>query len=279
MAVIGPFSSSECRVVFPAGERAGIVSMSMASSAPKLAEPFQYAFRNTSDEGYMFERVMRALKDKQLSDRDRRDRLCHRRRDLEGDGRERAAGDHEEVRHRREAQRHLPDAGLRLLGAGLAAGRPADRPDRGRLGTGAGDAAGAGTAAPGPQGPAGCRLDHRRSRARPADGQGRRRHHHPDHVLCRPQRPHQGVPGRVRQAREGGRARSHHGGAVRRRDLRHRAVLRARHEAGEGHRRSGEARRRAHRHQGRAAQDEELSGARRARSRSARTAMRSSRSM
>src|SRR6266702_8752378 len=67
LAVIGPLSSSECRVVFPAGDRAGIVSMSMASSAPKLAEPFQYAFRNTSDEGYMFERVMRSLKQKDLA--------------------------------------------------------------------------------------------------------------------------------------------------------------------------------------------------------------------
>jgi branched-chain amino acid transport system substrate-binding protein len=66
LAIIGPFSSSECRVVFPAGDRAGVVAMSMASSAPKLAEPFQYAFRNTSDEGYMFERVMRALKSKNV---------------------------------------------------------------------------------------------------------------------------------------------------------------------------------------------------------------------
>jgi len=66
LAIIGPLSSSECRVVFPAGDRAGVVAMSMASSAPKLAEPFQYAFRNTSDEGYMFERVMRALKAKNL---------------------------------------------------------------------------------------------------------------------------------------------------------------------------------------------------------------------
>jgi branched-chain amino acid transport system substrate-binding protein len=48
LAIIGPLSSSECRVAFPAGDRAGIVTMSMASSAPKLAEPFQYAFRNTS---------------------------------------------------------------------------------------------------------------------------------------------------------------------------------------------------------------------------------------
>jgi branched-chain amino acid transport system substrate-binding protein len=66
LAIIGPLSSSECRVVFPAGDRTGVVAMSMASSAPKLAEPFQYAFRNTSDEGYMFDRVMRALKAKNL---------------------------------------------------------------------------------------------------------------------------------------------------------------------------------------------------------------------
>lgn len=66
MAVIGPFSSSECRVVFPAAERAGVVSMSMASSAPNLAAPFKYGFRNTSDEGYMFARVMRALKEKKI---------------------------------------------------------------------------------------------------------------------------------------------------------------------------------------------------------------------
>lgn len=63
LAVIGPFSSSECRVAFPAAERAGIVLMSMASSAPNLAEPFTYAFRNTTDEGVMFSRVMQALKD------------------------------------------------------------------------------------------------------------------------------------------------------------------------------------------------------------------------
>jgi branched-chain amino acid transport system substrate-binding protein len=64
LAVIGPFSSSECRVVFPAADRAAVVSMSMASSAPKLAAPFKYAFRNTSDEAYLFTRVMRALKEK-----------------------------------------------------------------------------------------------------------------------------------------------------------------------------------------------------------------------
>jgi branched-chain amino acid transport system substrate-binding protein len=62
--VIGPLSSAECRVVFPAGERIGIVTMSMASSAPKLAEPFTYGLRNTSDEGYMFQKVMRTLQEK-----------------------------------------------------------------------------------------------------------------------------------------------------------------------------------------------------------------------
>lgn len=64
LAVIGPLSSGECRVVFPAGERSGIVTMSMASSAPKLAEPFSYAFRNTSDEGYLFAQLLKTLKDK-----------------------------------------------------------------------------------------------------------------------------------------------------------------------------------------------------------------------
>ena len=64
LAVIGPLSSAECRVVFPAGERIGIVAMSMASSAPKLAEPFTYGLRNTSDEGYMFQRVMKTLQEK-----------------------------------------------------------------------------------------------------------------------------------------------------------------------------------------------------------------------
>jgi branched-chain amino acid transport system substrate-binding protein len=64
MAIIGPFSSGECRVAFPAGERTGVVMMSMASSAPKLAEPFTYGLRNTSDEGYMFRHVMKTLQAK-----------------------------------------------------------------------------------------------------------------------------------------------------------------------------------------------------------------------
>jgi len=62
LAIIGPFSSSEARVVFPQGEMQKIVTMSMASSAPGLAEKFQFAFRNTSNEGYMFAQVMKTLR-------------------------------------------------------------------------------------------------------------------------------------------------------------------------------------------------------------------------
>ena len=66
LAVIGPFSSGQVQVASPAGDRLGIVTMSMASSAPKLVAPFKYAMRNTSDEAYMFERVMLTLKSKGL---------------------------------------------------------------------------------------------------------------------------------------------------------------------------------------------------------------------
>lgn len=64
LAIIGPFSSGQVQVAAPAGDRTGIVTMAMASSAPKLVANFKYAFRNTSNEGYMFARVMSALKAK-----------------------------------------------------------------------------------------------------------------------------------------------------------------------------------------------------------------------
>jgi len=67
LAIIGPFSSGQVQVAGPAGDRFGVVTMAMASSAPKLVANFQYAFRNTSDEGYMFERVMRTIKSKNLA--------------------------------------------------------------------------------------------------------------------------------------------------------------------------------------------------------------------
>ena len=62
LAIVGPFSSSECKVAFPQGERAGVVTMSMASSAPKLAEKFSYGFRNTTNEGIMISRAVKTLK-------------------------------------------------------------------------------------------------------------------------------------------------------------------------------------------------------------------------
>lgn len=66
LAVIGPFSSGEVRVAFPAGERLGIVQMSMSSSAPALTKGFSYAFRNTRDEGKVIDEVLASLKDRKL---------------------------------------------------------------------------------------------------------------------------------------------------------------------------------------------------------------------
>jgi len=66
LAVIGPFSSSECKVAFPAGERLGIPQMSMASSAPNLAKPYKFAFRNTTDEFTVISLVLKTIKDKGL---------------------------------------------------------------------------------------------------------------------------------------------------------------------------------------------------------------------
>lgn len=66
LAVIGPFSSSEVRVAFPAGEREGIVQVSMSSSAPHLTKGFTYAFRNTRDEGIVIDQVLATLRDKKL---------------------------------------------------------------------------------------------------------------------------------------------------------------------------------------------------------------------
>src|SRR5882762_711897 len=74
LAIVGPFSTSECRVSFPTGERLGIPQMSMASSAPKVAAPFTYAFRNTTDEAYTYERLLKTIKAKGLPHRRSRKR-------------------------------------------------------------------------------------------------------------------------------------------------------------------------------------------------------------
>ena len=66
LAIIGPFSSGQMQVAAPVADRAGVVIMSMASSAPKLVANFKFALRNTSDEGYMFDKVMRTLKSRGL---------------------------------------------------------------------------------------------------------------------------------------------------------------------------------------------------------------------
>lgn len=50
MAILGPFSSSECEVAFPVGNRLGIVMISQASSKPGVAAKWPYAFRNKIDE-------------------------------------------------------------------------------------------------------------------------------------------------------------------------------------------------------------------------------------
>ena len=62
LGVIGPFSSSEARVAFAAGEREGIVQIPNASSAPKLADKFSYAFRLTESEFIQFDRLVKTLK-------------------------------------------------------------------------------------------------------------------------------------------------------------------------------------------------------------------------
>lgn len=64
LAVIGPFSSGEARVAFPAGERLGIVQMPNASSAPKLPDKFSYAYRMTESEFTQTVRLATSMKKK-----------------------------------------------------------------------------------------------------------------------------------------------------------------------------------------------------------------------
>ncbi len=67
LAVIGPFSSGECRVAFPVGERAGIVQISNAASAPGISKGFKFAFHNTSDELTQFRRLLKVMVDKGIA--------------------------------------------------------------------------------------------------------------------------------------------------------------------------------------------------------------------
>lgn len=63
LAIVGPFSSGEVRVAFPAGEREGIVQISNASTAPKMADKFSYAFRYTIGEYPQMVRVIKTLRE------------------------------------------------------------------------------------------------------------------------------------------------------------------------------------------------------------------------
>jgi branched-chain amino acid transport system substrate-binding protein len=63
LGIIGPFSSGEARVAFPAGERLGIVQISNSSSAPGITKGFKFAFRNTNDEDSQFDKLLLKMKD------------------------------------------------------------------------------------------------------------------------------------------------------------------------------------------------------------------------
>ena len=67
LAIIGPFSSGQVQVAAPAADRAGVVIMAMASSAPNLVAKNQYAFRNTTDEAIMFIDVLKTVKSKKMA--------------------------------------------------------------------------------------------------------------------------------------------------------------------------------------------------------------------
>ncbi len=67
LCVIGPASSGECRIAFPAGERLGIVQCSNSATAPGITGNNRFAFRNTSDELTQFRRLLKVMAEKGLS--------------------------------------------------------------------------------------------------------------------------------------------------------------------------------------------------------------------
>ena len=65
LAILGPFSSSECEVAFPVGNKLGIPMISQASSKPGLAKEHRpYCFRNTIDEIKMGKVAVKAFMDR-----------------------------------------------------------------------------------------------------------------------------------------------------------------------------------------------------------------------
>jgi branched-chain amino acid transport system substrate-binding protein len=69
LCILGPASSGECRVAFPAGERLGIVQCSNSATAPGITDRMSFAFRNTSDELTQFRRLLKAMKNKGMAAR------------------------------------------------------------------------------------------------------------------------------------------------------------------------------------------------------------------
>lgn len=62
LAIMGPFTTSEAEVAFPAANQVGVVATSMASSAPGLAEENRpWAFRNTVNEAAYVGAVVPAM--------------------------------------------------------------------------------------------------------------------------------------------------------------------------------------------------------------------------
>ncbi|MBC9178315.1 ABC transporter substrate-binding protein [Pseudoroseomonas ludipueritiae] len=67
LCVLGPASSGECRVAFPAGERLGIVQCSNSATAPGITDKMTFAFRDTSDELTQFRRLLKVMKAKGMA--------------------------------------------------------------------------------------------------------------------------------------------------------------------------------------------------------------------
>ena len=66
LCILGPASSGECRVAFPAGERLGIVQISNSATAPGITDGMKFAFRDTSDELTQFRRLLKVMRAKDM---------------------------------------------------------------------------------------------------------------------------------------------------------------------------------------------------------------------
>jgi branched-chain amino acid transport system substrate-binding protein len=67
LCILGPASSGECRIAFPAGERLGIVQCSNSATAPGITGNNKFAFRNTSDELTQFRRLLKVMTERGMA--------------------------------------------------------------------------------------------------------------------------------------------------------------------------------------------------------------------